>query len=165
MATAFAEQAKEAGVTVNVKVLDGGTYWGDEYTKRTFATSFWGTRPYLNQVAAGHRSTTPSTPRPTGRPPVRTSTSCTSQALAETDEDKRYALIREMQQLEYDDGGNIIACFNNLLDGHAAYVMGFVARPNLLNLDHFGRGLQEHLARRLTARFGHINPSQPSSEH
>ena len=53
LAAAFADQAKEAGVTVNVKVLDGGTYWGDEYTKRTFATSFWGTRPYLNQVGAG----------------------------------------------------------------------------------------------------------------
>ena len=40
----FADQAKAAGVTVNAQVLDGATYWGDEYTKRTFATSFWGTR-------------------------------------------------------------------------------------------------------------------------
>ncbi len=49
----FADQASAAGVTVNAQVLDGATYWGDEYTKRTFATSFWGTRPYLNQVQPG----------------------------------------------------------------------------------------------------------------
>ena len=38
------------------------------------------------------------------------------------------------------DGGNIIAYFQNLIDGHAASVQGAVSRPNLLNFDHFGRG-------------------------
>ena len=60
----------------------------------------------------------------------------------ETDETKRKALIQQMQQEEYDDGGNIIWGFNNLLDAYANYVKGFVARPNVLNLDHFGRGFK-----------------------
>ena len=47
-----------------------------------------------------------------------------------------------MQQQEYDEGGNIIAIFNNLVDAHTAQVQGFVARPNVLNLDHFGRGFK-----------------------
>ena len=47
-----------------------------------------------------------------------------------------------MQQQEYDDGGYIIPFFNNLLDAYAANVQGFVARPNVLNLDHFGRGFK-----------------------
>jgi peptide/nickel transport system substrate-binding protein len=143
MAAAFSEMAKEAGVTVNVKVLDGGTYWGDEYTKRTFATSFWGTRPYLNQVAAG--SLTEAVYPETHWPPADLKEQWDglyTSALAEADTDKRNEIIREMQQLEYDQGGNIIWGFNNLLDAHASYVKGFEARPNVLNLDHFGRGFK-----------------------
>lgn len=142
MAAAFAEMAKEAGVTVNVKVLDGGTYWGEEYTKRTFATSFWGTRPYLNQVAAGSLKDAvyPETHWP---PEGSNFEELYRQALAETDEAKRFEIIREMQKMEYEEGGNIIWCFNNLIDAHASYVMGFEARPNVLNLDHFGRGFKQ----------------------
>ena len=43
---------------------------------------------------------------------------------------------------EYEEGGNIIPFFNNLIDATAANVQGFVARPNVLNLDHFGRGFK-----------------------
>ena len=96
----FADQASAAGVTVNAQVLDGATYWGDEYTKRTFATSFWGTRPYLNQVAAGQPaggdlpgdalaarraatsrpSTTRRWPRPTRRRAARSSRRCSARS-------------------------------------------------------------------------------------
>ncbi len=141
MAAAFAEMAKEAGVTVNVKVLDGGTYWGEQYTKYTFATSFWGTRPYLNQVAAG--SLKDAVYPETHWPPADSDFADKyAAAIAETDQEKRYALIKEMQTEEYEDGGNIIWGFNNLLDAHANYVMGLEARPNMLNLDHFGRGMK-----------------------
>ena len=58
----------------------------------------------------------------------------------ETDEDARNEIIREMQTLEYEEGGNIIAYFQNLIDGHASYVKGAVSRPNLINFDHMGRG-------------------------
>ncbi|MGI9054068.1 MAG: ABC transporter substrate-binding protein [Ilumatobacteraceae bacterium] len=135
----FADQAQAAGVTVNAQVLDGGTYWGDEYTKRTFATSFWSTRPYLIQVAAGslENAIYPETHWP---PPDSDFTEKYEQAIAETDDDARCEVIAEMQQEEYDDGGNLIPFFYNLVDGHAANVQGFEARPNLLNLDHYGRG-------------------------
>jgi peptide/nickel transport system substrate-binding protein len=137
----FADQANAAGVTVNAQVLDGGTYWGEEYTKRTFATSFWGTRPYLNQVAAGslRNATYPETHWP---PEGSNFADLYRQALAETDDEARCEIIRQMQQEEYDEGGFIIPIFNNLLDAHAANVNGFVAQPNVLNLDHFGRGFK-----------------------
>lgn len=143
MAAAFAEMAKGAGVTVNVKVLDGSQYWGDQYTKYTFATSFWGTRPYLNQVAAGslHDAVYPETHWPSADLADKFVQQY-KDALAETDATKRNAIIHDMQQEEYDEGGNIIWGFNNLLDGYATYVKGFESRPNLLNLDHFGRGMK-----------------------
>ena len=138
-ATAFAEQAKAAGINVTATVLDGGTYWGAEYTQRAFATSYWSTRPYLNQVAQGALPT--ATYPETHWPPAGSNfEDLYNQAIAEVDQEKRYAIIREMQQMEYDDGGNIIAYFQNLIDGHAASVQGAVSRPNLLNFDHFGRG-------------------------
>ena len=137
--TAFAAQAQEAGINVTATVLDGGTYWGDEYTQRAFATSFWSTRPYLNQVGAGSLPT--ATYTETKWPPADSNfQELYDQALAETDDGARNAIIREMQMLEYEEGGNIIAYFQNLLDGYGTYVKGAVARPNLLNFDHFGRG-------------------------
>ncbi len=138
-ATAFAEQAKEAGITVTATVLDGGTYWGAEYTQRAFATSYWSTRPYLNQVAQGALPT--ATYPETHWPPAGSNfVDLYNEAIAEVDTEKRYTIIREMQQQEYDGGGNIIAYFQNLIDGYSVAVKGAVARPNLLNFDHFGRG-------------------------
>ncbi|MDQ3469538.1 MAG: hypothetical protein M3487_07205, partial [Actinomycetota bacterium] len=64
------------------------------------------------------------------------------QALAETDDDARCAIIEEMQREEHEEGGNLIPFFNNLIDATAANVQGFEARPNVLNLDHFGRGFK-----------------------
>ncbi len=138
--TAFAEQAKEAGITVTATVLDGGTYWGAEYTQRVFATSYWSTRPFLNQVPQGTNVPVATYPETHWPPEGSNWEELYNQAIAEVDQDKRYEIIREMQTLEYEEGGNIIAYFQNLLDGHASYVQGAVARPNLLNFDHFGRG-------------------------
>jgi len=141
LAAAFAEQANAAGIKVNAQVLDGGSYWNEEYTQRTFATSFWSTRPYLNQVSAGSLpdATYPETHWP---PDGSDFGDLYQQALQETDDDKRAELIREMQKQEYEEGGNIIPVFNSLVDGHADYVKGFVAQPNILNLDHMGRGFK-----------------------
>ncbi len=141
--TAFAEQAKEAGITVTATVLDGGTYWGAEYTQRAFATSYWSTRPFLNQVPQGTNVPVATYPETHWPPAGSNWEELYNQAIAEVDQEKRYAIIREMQTQEYEDGGNIIAYFQNLLDGHASYVKGAVSRPNLLNFDHFGRGWKQ----------------------
>ncbi len=142
LAAVFAEQAKAAGITVNAQVLDGASYWGDEYGKRTFATDFWGTRPYLVQVAAGSLkdSTYPDTHWP---PEGSTFADDYLEALQTIDDDARCAIIQKMQLEEWENGGWCIPFFNNLIDAHASDVMGFVAQPNVLNLDHFGRGMKK----------------------
>ena len=142
LATVFAEQAKAAGITVNAKVLDGATYWGDEYGKRTFATDFWGTRPYLVQVAAGSLkdATYPDTHWP---PADSTFAEDYLTALETVDDTARCEIIHKMQQEEWDNGGWCIPFFNNLIDATASDVKGFVAEPNVLNLDHYGRGMKK----------------------
>ena len=122
-----------------MKVLDGGTFYGDQYLKWTFSSDFWGTRGYLNQVAAG---SIPSAPyNETHWPPKDSNFEALyKQALAETDEAARCGIIAQMMQLEYDQGGYIIPFFNNLVDAHSAKVEGFKVSKATLNLDTFGHG-------------------------
>jgi peptide/nickel transport system substrate-binding protein len=136
----FAEQAKGAGITVNAQVIDGGTYWGDEYLKRTFAVDYWGTRNFLLQVAAGSLKDVSPYPDDHWPPAGSTFEDDYKAALAETDDTKRKVITDKMQKELYDTGGLIIPFFQNLLDAYNSRVQGLVERPNTLNLDHFGRG-------------------------
>jgi peptide/nickel transport system substrate-binding protein len=140
MVQLFAEQAKGAGITVNAQVIDGGTYWGDEYLKRTFAVDYWGTRSFLLQVAAGSLKDTAPFPDDHWPPEGSTFLADYNAAIGETDDTKRKVITDKMQQELYDDGGLIIPFFQNLLDAYNGRVQGFVERANTLNLDHFGRG-------------------------
>jgi peptide/nickel transport system substrate-binding protein len=139
-ATVFAQQAKKAGITVNVK--NDPNYYGDSYLKLAFSVDFWGTRGYLNQVQQGSLPNSPY--NETHWPPTSGEgsdfESLYKQALAETDDTKRNDLMHQMQQAEYDIGGYIIPFFGNLLDGYAAKVNGLVPSKGTLNLDSFGRG-------------------------
>lgn len=143
MITAFSEMASEAGITVIPVVLDGGTYWGDEYLQRTFATSFWGTRSFLSQVAAGSLKDSAPYPEDHWPPEGSNFAELYNAALAETDDDARCEIQREMQMELYEEGGHIIPFFQNLLDGYNPRLQGLVERPNTLNLDHYGRGWQD----------------------
>ena len=140
MVQLFAENAKEAGITVNAQVIDGGTYWGDEYLKRTFATDYWGTRNFLLQVAAGSLKDVSPYPGDHWPPEGSTFEDDYKAALAETDDTKRKVITDKMQTELYEEGGLIIPFFGNLLDAYNARVQGLEERPNTLNLDHFGRG-------------------------
>lgn len=142
LVTAFSTMAAEAGITVNPVVLDGGTYWGDEYLKRTFATDYWGTRNFLAQVAAG---SLPTAPYPGDHWPPADSTFLADYdaAVAETDPAKQKEITDKMQTELYEEGGLIIPFFQNQLDAYNKRVGGVVERPNTLNFDHFGRGYRE----------------------
>ena len=58
-AQVFAQQASAAGVKVNLRKLDTGTFYGPNYLKWTFAQDFWATREYLPQVAQGSLPSSP----------------------------------------------------------------------------------------------------------
>lgn len=139
LAKVFAEQAKGAGVTVNVKI--DPNYYGDQYLKLPFSVDFWGTRTYLAQVTAGSLSTSPF--NETHWPPKDSNyQELFEQALAEVDLAKRTEIIHQMQQLEYDQGGYIITFFNNLVDAYSDKVQGFQTSRATLNLDTYGHGFR-----------------------
>ena len=142
IASVFADHASDADVSVTVRVLPSSEYWGEDYCSRTFATGFWGTRTYLPQVPLSslHDAVFPETHWP---PAGSRFAERYQEAIATTDRTRRCALVRAMQEEEYRDGGNIIATFNNLVDAHRTAVRGLVARPNVLNLDHYGQGFKD----------------------
>jgi peptide/nickel transport system substrate-binding protein len=140
-AQVFAQQAKEAGVTVNVKILDGGAFYGDQYLKWPFSTDFWGSRNYLNQVAAGSLPSSPYNETHWPDTGDQKFLALYNQAVKTIDRTKQTELIHEMQKLEYDNGGYIIWGFSTLLDGYATKVQGFkTGDKGVLPLNAFGHG-------------------------
>ena len=121
-AQVFAEQAKSAGVTVNVKKVDSGVFYGDNYLKWTFAQDFWFTRNYLPQVAQGSLPTAAYNETHWSDPKF---ISLIDEARGTVDKVKRCAILHEAQKMEYDSGGHIIWGFKNQVDAHSAKVTGF----------------------------------------
>jgi peptide/nickel transport system substrate-binding protein len=139
-ANVFAQQAKAAGVTINVH--NDPNYYGDQYLKLAFSVDFWGTRNYLPQVANGSLPTAPY--NECHWPPKSGDgsdyVSLYTQALGEVDPTKRADIIHQMQAEEYNFGGYIIPFFNNLVDAYSNKVAGFEQNRGTLNLDAFGHG-------------------------
>lgn len=141
-ATIFAQNAKAGGVTV--KVTDrADAFYDDQYLKYPFSADYWGTRNYLQQVAVGMLSTAAFNETHwdayENYPKYK---ALYGQALGAVDEKKRGAIIHEMQQMEYNDGGLIIWGFKNLTDAYSAKVGGFKIDPGTLNLNKYGNGFR-----------------------
>lgn len=137
MCQVFAQQAKGAGVTVNVKVMDSTTF-NNGFQKWTFSPDFWGTRNYLPQVAQGSLRNAPY--NETYWPPKGSNfASLYQQALAEQDAGKQTDIIHQMMHEEFTSGGYIIPFFDNLVDAYSNKVGGFLKNRGTLNLDYYGR--------------------------
>ena len=134
-AQVFAEQAKEAGVTVKVNKVDSGVFYGDDYLKWPFAQDFWFTRDYLPQTANSGFTTSPYNETHWNN---KAWNDLVQQANATVDETKRCDLIKQAQQIEYDEGGYIIWGFPNNLDAHRAAVQGLVPDKSGIPLSYYG---------------------------
>jgi peptide/nickel transport system substrate-binding protein len=142
-ATIFAQNAKAGGVNVTVRNVDGGTIYGDQYLKWPFSADYWGTRNYLLQAASGVLKTAPyNETHWDAYPGYPRFEALYRQALATVDEKKRAQIIKEMQRMEYNDGGNIIWGFKNLTDGYSAKVSGYKVDRGTLNLNKYGNGFR-----------------------
>jgi peptide/nickel transport system substrate-binding protein len=140
-AQVFAQQAKAAGVTVNVKILDSDTFYGAQYLKWPMSTDFWGSRNYLSQVAAGSLPTSPYNETHWPASADQKFLSLYKQALSTVSKKKRTEILHAMQKLEYDHGGYIVWGFSTLLDGYRTKVKGLKkGDKGVLPLNAFGHG-------------------------
>jgi peptide/nickel transport system substrate-binding protein len=130
-AQVFAEQAKGAGVTVKVRKVDTGTFYGDNYLKWPFAQDYWATRLYLTQVAQGDLPDSPFNETHWGKGKFE---QLIQQGRAELDEAKRADILHQAQQMQYEQGGYIIPYFSNIIDAYSAKVGGFTEAKSGFNL-------------------------------
>jgi peptide/nickel transport system substrate-binding protein len=136
-AQVLAQQAKGAGVTVNVRKVDSGTFYGDNYLKWPFAQDFWFTRTYLGQVAQGSLKNSPFNETHWNDAKFA---QLIAQARAELDEGKRTELLHAAQKLEYDQGGYIVWSFSNQLDAYSAKLGGFQPAKSGVPLTNYSFG-------------------------
>ncbi|MEO0567822.1 MAG: ABC transporter substrate-binding protein [Pseudomonadota bacterium] len=119
-AVLFSEQAKAAGINVNVVREPNDGYWSDVWLVKPFCMVTWGARPTPDVMytlaykddAAWNESRWKN-PR---------FNEILLQAKAELDDVKRAEMYTEMGQLARDDGGTIIPYFPNFVYGRRANV-------------------------------------------
>ena len=107
----MAEQAKAAGITINVVREPNDSYWDNVWIKKPWCQCYWGGRPTADSFLsismaadAAWNDTKWKNPR---------FNELLVAARAETDEAKRQAMYAECQQLMHDDGGQVVLMFNN----------------------------------------------------
>ena len=113
MCVLYAEQAKAAGITINVVREPNDGYYSDVWLKKPFCAVSWGARPTPDVMftlaykadAAWNES----------RWQNERFNELLLQAKAELNEERRAEMYREMCVLMRDDGGTLIPFFNNFV--------------------------------------------------
>ncbi|WP_232665289.1 ABC transporter substrate-binding protein [Pseudonocardia sp. TRM90224] len=121
-AQVYAEQAKEAGITVTIRKVDSGEFYGDNYLQWDFAQDFWFTRNFLPQTAVGSLPDAPYNETHWADPEF---IDIVNRAKATVDETARNELIRQAQRIEHERGGYIVWGFGNQVDAYSRRLAGF----------------------------------------
>jgi peptide/nickel transport system substrate-binding protein len=120
-AQVLAQQAKAAGVTINLRQLTVTDFFGPNYLKWVFSQDTWQAFPYFPMVAFGLLGNAPANETHFHDPQYE---ALYTQGLKTVDKDKRTEIAHEMQKIEYDRGGYIIPFFSPTIDATAKNVMG-----------------------------------------
>jgi peptide/nickel transport system substrate-binding protein len=124
MATVLAQQAKAAGVTINLKTVDPTTFFGPNYLHWAFSQDFYNYSPYLAQVAQSLLPTSPFNETHWHLPKY---VSLYHQANATANAATRKQIEHEMQQIDFNEGGYIIPAFIDALDAYSTKITGYSA--------------------------------------
>lgn len=136
-AQVFAQQAAAAGVTVEVLEVQPTDFWSKHFLNAPFTHSNWATRNYLMQASD---SMLPKSPYNETHWANDTWFDLVEKAMATADEAKRSELIRQAQQIEYDEGGYINWGWYNSVDAYSASLNGFVPDASGISLTTFRFG-------------------------
>jgi peptide/nickel transport system substrate-binding protein len=123
MATVLAEQAKVAGVKINVSNVPSGTFFGKQYLSWPFAQDYYNYFPYLAQVAESMLLKSPFNETHTNDPGY---TKLYDQANATASGSSlEKELLYEMQSFDFNKGGYIIPAYVDALDAYSTKIAGF----------------------------------------
>jgi peptide/nickel transport system substrate-binding protein len=124
MATVLQQQAKAAGVTINLKTVEPTTFFGPNYLHWTFSQDFYNYSPYLAQVA---QSMLPASPFNETHWNMPHYIDLYKQANATASEATRRQIEHEMQMIDFNEGGYIIPAFIDALDAYSTKITGYSA--------------------------------------
>jgi peptide/nickel transport system substrate-binding protein len=124
MATVLQQQAKSAGVTINLKTVDPTTFFGPNYLHWTFSQDFYNYSPYLAQVAQSLLPTSPFNETHWSLPHY---VDLYKQANATANPATRKDIEHEMQMIDFTQGGYIIPAFIDALDAYSTKITGYEA--------------------------------------
>jgi len=122
MCQVFAENVKGAGANISLRQVDLGTMYGPNYGKWPFGVDSWPGFVYLVQTASWSGAKSPVNLSHQNNPRYA---SLYSQALAELDEEKRAELIHELEKIDFNTGGAVIAAYPNYIAAYTKQVGGF----------------------------------------
>ena len=134
-AEVFTQQALEAGVRIDVRKVDTGVFYGEDYLSWTFAQDFWFTRDFLPQAGQSGFPNSPYNETHWDHPEWQ---DLVNEANTTLDEDARCELIQKAQDIEFEEGGFIIWGFPNNVDAHGAHVRGFSPDKSGIPLTSYG---------------------------
>jgi peptide/nickel transport system substrate-binding protein len=139
MATVLQQQAKAAGVTINLRQVDPTTFFGPNYLHWAFSQDFYNYSPYLAQVAQSMLPTSPFNETHWSLPRY---VSLYKQANETASPALRREIEHEMQLIDFNEGGYIIPAFIDALDAYSTKITGYsaarVGQPlSDFNFEHF----------------------------
>ena len=134
----LAEQAKDAGVKINLRKVTTDLIYGPEYLKWPFSQDWWDYKPYLAQVAMELLSTSPFNETHWNKAPSYDRyLKLYNEAQATLDQGKRCDIVHDMQKIDFEEGALIVPCFNKQVDLMAANVQGFQVSNTGYSLGNF----------------------------
>jgi peptide/nickel transport system substrate-binding protein len=136
MARALAQQARAAGVTIHVKNISPGQFFSpNHYLRSAFSQDYYGTSPYLGQVAYSMLVTSPFNETHTDNPRYSRLYVAASTAA---DAARRKEILHEMQRFDFEQGGYIIPAFVDSLDAYSTKITGYTPAKVGQPLSNFG---------------------------
>jgi peptide/nickel transport system substrate-binding protein len=122
MATVLAEQAKAAGVTIQLSNVADAVFFGKQYLSWAFSQDFYNYNPYLPQVSTSMLPTSPFNETHTNS---NTLNGLYQQANQTTQASVRKQIVGEMQTYDFNNGGYIIPAFIDALDAYSNKITGY----------------------------------------
>jgi peptide/nickel transport system substrate-binding protein len=131
MAVVFAQQAKAAGVNVQIVQLDPTTFYNNQYLNRTFSVDWWSSNSYFTQVAYedGPQASYNDT-----HWDQSAFESMYTKAIASGSSATQEELAHQMQQIYWEQSGSLIWGFADGVDAYNKRIVGLVP-------DYTGQGL------------------------
>jgi peptide/nickel transport system substrate-binding protein len=121
LASVFATQAEQAGVSVRITTQDATQFWSQSYSKVPFGLSFWNTGSYLTMAGHGIAKGAPFNEIHQDDAGWQ---STYDKALATVDPTARAEVVRELLKFDYEKGGYIIPVYFPGIEGMTSGVGG-----------------------------------------